>query len=254
MTLFIIIFSIILVVGALLVSHHLSQKEKKLTEQRNRGKRILAYADNLWDIAEECSKLIEAPHLVECLLDYYLHQMRLRDNVLNEDHSAVYLPEIQNFRSKLDKIHVIGELGSDNEIKKAKRSFAKASKYLKAAADKKLIGQADAHSMYLELKRRMLDLEVEAYERLGDAAGERKDPAMATNYYKYAKKLLIETNITFDGKTDWIREITNKNQVLFGNAVAEQLEKQIEKEDAEKVDEFGIPKDTSVLAGNKKTF
>lgn len=253
MTIFIVIICIVLIAGALSVAQYLSQKEKKLTEQRNRGKRILVYANEIWDVLSECSKLIDAPDILAALLDYYRYQMRHRDGVLGEDHSQSYEKEIQLFKDKISQIHVVKQLDNDNEINHAKRTFAKASKYLKSAAGKKLLGQGEANTMRISMKRRMLDLQVNAYERLGDEAGERNDPATATNYYKYAKKLLIETNLTFEGKIEWVRKISHKNQVLFGNAVAEQLEKQIEKEE-DTVDEFGIPKDTSVLAGNKKTF
>ncbi|EAT13358.1 hypothetical protein HF888_07670 [Bermanella marisrubri] len=253
MIIFIVIISIVLIAGALMVAHHMSVKEKKLTEQRLRGKRILVYANEIWDALSECSKLIDAPDILHTLMDYYRCQMRHRDGILGEDNSQTYENEIQSFKDKISQIHVVQQLDNDNEINHAKRIFSKASKYIKSAANRKLLGQGEANTMRTSMKRRMLDLQVSAYERLGDEAGERSDPATATNYYKYAKKLLIETNLTFDGKIEWVRKISHKNQVLFGNAVAEKLEKQIDEEE-NTVDEFGIPKDTNVLAGNKKAF
>ncbi len=67
------------------------------------------------------------------------------------------------------------------------------------------------------------------------------------------KKLLIESDLKFEGKNERVREITKKTQILFGNIVADKLTKGINDE-SDTHDEFGIPKDLDAMAGNKKNF
>ena len=95
----------------------------------------------------------------------------------------------------------------------------------------KLLSGKGCNAMRNALRRRLLDLEVDAYIKLGDAAGDKQNPAVATNYYKFAKKLLIESDLTFDGKNELVREISNKTQLLFGNAVEDQLSRDLKSEE-----------------------
>ena len=253
MSYLLIVIIVLAILVALIVAHRLSQKEKRNQELQSRAKRIASRADDTWEVLEKMSLLIEAPDIQDALIEYYLYQVKQRDQLIDCDDTPEYFSRVDEYKSKRGSFNVTNLLKNDAEINLAKKCFSQTSKLLRGAHKKKLINGQACNAMRNALRRRILDLEVDAHERLGDAAGERSDPAMATNHYKFAKKLLIESDLKFEGKNDRISQITHKNQVLFGNAVTDQLTKGLDKE-ADTHDEFGIPKDLDVMAGNKKTF
>ena len=249
----IIVIIVLAILVALIVAHRFSLKEKRNRELQSRAKRLVARANDIWEVLESMSLLIEAPDIQDILIEYFLYQIRQREQLVDTDDSQEFYARVDEFKNKRGSFNITNLLKNDAEINRAKRCFSQTSKLLRAAHKKKLVNGQACNIMRNTLRRRLLDLEVDAHERLGDAAGERNDPAIATNHYKYAKKLLIESDLKFEGKNDRIANITHKNQVLFGNAVADQLSKGLDKE-ADTHDEFGIPKDLDVMAGNKKTF
>lgn len=248
-----IVVIILAILVALLVAHRFSVRDKRNREMQSRAKRLAGRANDVWEILEQMSILIEAPDIQDALIEYFLYHIRQREQLIDNDDSQEFYARIDEFKNKRGSFNITNILKNDAEINRAKRCFSQTSKLLRAAHKKKLLNGQACNIMRNTLRRRILDLEVDAHERLGDAAGERNDPAIATNHYKYAKKLLIESDLKFEGKNDRIASITHKNQVLFGNAVADQLSKGLDKE-ADTHDEFGIPKDLDVMAGNKKTF
>ncbi len=252
MSYILIIIIILAVLGALLFAHRLTQKEKLSRKISSQAKRMLHRADEIWEIAEGTTSLIHAPDIIEALMDFYIYQIRRREEVLSCNDTDSLIQAAEEFKTKLDSSTVKNELKNDQEINQAKRAFSRTSKALRTALDKKLISGHSCVSMRNALKRRTLDLQVDAYERLGDAAGERQDPAVATNYYKFAKKLLIESDLKFDGKNERVRNITEKTQTLFGNTVEDQLTRGLKKEN-DAMDEHGIPKTIETMQ-DKKNF
>lgn len=253
MSYLVIVIIILAVLAVFIFLHRLSLKEKEKRQLEQKAKRILNRAEEIWDIIGTASGYINTPDIFDALLAYYSYQIKQRDVMINPDDTQEYLAKVDEFKGKLNSIQVKHELASDAEINVAKRSFSQASKLLRAAHKKRMINGQACNSMRNTLRRKILELEVDTHERLGDAAGEKNDPAVATNHYKYAKKLLIESDLKFEGKNERVRNITQKTQVLFGNIVADQLSKGVD-EDEDTHDEFGIPKDLDAMAGNKKTF
>ncbi|MEY8204664.1 MAG: hypothetical protein RPR40_06275 [Bermanella sp.] len=248
-----IIIIVLAVLGVLLFAHRVSQKDKLKRKIKAQSKRMLHRADEIWEIAEGTGSLIHAPDIIEALMDYYIFQIRRREEILSMDDSDDLIHAAEAFKSKHSPDNIKNELKNDHEINQAKRLFSRTSKVLRTALTNKLISGQSCISMRNALKRRILDLQVDAYERLGDAAGTRNDPAVATNFYKFAKKLLIESDLKFEGKNQRVRDITEKTQTLFGNTVEDQLTRGLSKEN-DKTDEHGIPKSVEVMQGNKKNF
>jgi len=253
MSYILIIIIILAVMGVLLFAHRVSQKDKLNRQIKTQAKRMLHRADEIWEIAESTAGLIYSPDILEALMDYYIYQIRRREEMVSMDDTEELIHAAEEFKNKQTKGTVKSELKNDQEINSAKRVFSRTSKILRTALDKKVISGQSCVSMRNALKRRILDLQVDAYERLGDTAGERGDPAIATNYYKFAKKLLIESELKFEGKNQRVRDITHKTQTLFGNTVEDQLSRGLLKED-DKTDEHGIPKSVDAMQGNKKNF
>ncbi len=249
---YILIVTIVLaVLGALLIAHRVNQKESQKRDLKHRAKRIQHLADDIWEIAENTCTLIKSPTIIETLMDYYIYQIRRSEEITNNGGIEDAIKKAEAFKVNHSNIKVKKSLKSDMEINHAKLLFARTSKLLRAAADKNTISENACTSMRNAMKKRMLDLEVDAYERLGDGAGSRSDPAIAANYYKFAKKLLIESDLKFEGKNQRVRDITKKTQSLFGNTEEDQLTRGLKKEH-DKMDEHGIPR--SVGVEEKKKF
>jgi len=241
------------ILSAFIFVQRISAKEKEKRQIVQKAKRILSRTEEIWEIIETTSGYINSPDIFDGLLAYYSFQIRQRDLLVSPDDTNEYLAKADVFRGKLNSIQIKEELSSDNEINKAKRAFSQASKLLRAAQKKRMINGQAYMSMRNTLRRRILDLEVDIHEKMGDRAGDKNDPAIAVNHYKFAKKLLIESDLKFEGKNQRVRDITHKTQILFGNAVAGQLKQGVNSED-DAQDEFGIPKDPEALGGNKKNF
>jgi len=255
MSYILIIIIVLAVLGALIFAQRISQKEKQKRVIKTQAKRILLRADDIWDAAENISTIIDAPEIFDALMDFYKYQLRRRDELINADDTQDLCDKADNFKTSHNPSTVKNELKSDMEINLAKRSCARTSKLLRSANKLNLLTGKACNAMRNALRRRLLDLEVEAYIRLGDAAGEKENPAVATNHYKFAKKLLIESDLKFDGKNELVRSISNKTQRLFGNAVEDQLSRDLKTEkDKEATDAHGIPRDLDVMTGNKKKF
>lgn len=248
-----ILLIILAILAVFIFIQRMSQKEKLKRAQELKAKRMLARIEEIWELVDKTATLMDAPDVMDTLFTYYLHQVRQRDQLTDHNDSTNLISRVDELKSRLGAIKIASQLNSDAEINHSKKVFAQVSKILRSAHNIKLINGQACNVMRTHLRRRILDLEVDAHERMGDAAGERGDPAIATNHYKYAKKLLIESDLKFEGKNEKVRELTHKTQVLFGNAVADKLSKGVDAESSE-TDEFGLPKDLDVMAGNKKLF
>lgn len=253
MSYLVILIIILAVLGAFVFAQRIGAKEKEKRQVEQKAKRILARSEEIWEIIEITSGYINSPDIFDGLLTYYSHQIRQRDLMISPDDTNEYLSRVDAFKSKLSAIQIKAELSNDNEINQAKRAFSQASKLLRAAQKNRMITGQAYISMRNTLRKRILDLEVDIHEKMGDRAGAKNDPAVAANHYKFAKKLLIESDLKFEGKNQRVRDITHKTQVLFGNAVADQLTQGMDSEE-DTHDEFGIPKNPDSAGGQKKNF
>ena len=248
-----ILLIILAILAVFIFIQRMSQKEKLKRAQELRAKRMLGRIEEIWELTDKTATLIDAPDILDTLFTFYLNLVRERDQLTDNSDSSNLISRVDELKSRLSAIKIANQLNSDAEINHSKKIFAQVSKILRSSHNKKLINGQACNVMRTHLRRRILDLEVDAHERMGDAAGERGDPAIATNHYKYAKKLLIESDLKFEGKNEKVRELTHKTQVLFGNIVADKLTKGVDDENST-TDEFGLPKDLDVMAGNKKLY
>ena len=246
----VMIVFVVIGIAALLFAQRVAQKEHQKRLVAAKCKRLLQRANEIWDTITLTSKYIKDGNVIDTLVKYYEYCIQKREQFMPQPDTASLLTQAETFRNQFNPSDIILELNSDIEINQCKKAFNQSIKILSACLNKQFIGKDSYKQMKDGLKFTLLNIEVEAYEKLGDIAGENKNPAVATNYYKYAKKLLIESDINFDGKHEHIREITKKNQLLFGNIVKDKIEKQIEEENA--VDEFGFPSDLNVMAGKTR--
>jgi|GEM_PF-1881731 len=251
MTITLVIIGILAILAAFIVASRFSAQKKQEHTNILKTKRMLLMAEETWEVVEQTSKIIKGPDIIGALSDYYIYQIRMRESVQAQANTEDLIASANAFKAKAAQLKVASKFESDREISLAKKTCAKASKILRVAATKNILTNDNCKVMRQALRRRLLDLEVDFHEFKGDSAGENKNPAVANNHYKFAKKILIESDLTFDGKTERIKAITEKAQALFGNTLASTLEKQSAEEEGE-LDEFGMPKDLDVMSGNKK--
>lgn len=246
----VVIVFVIIGIATLIFAQRMAQKEHQKRLIAAKCKRLLQRANEIWDTITLTSKYIKDGEVIDTLVKYYEYYIQKREQLMPQADTVSLITQAETFKSQFNPNDIILELNNDIEINECKKAFHKSMKILSACLSKQFIGKDSYKQMKDGLKFTLLNIEVDAYEKLGDTAGENKNPAVATNYYKYAKKLLIESDINFDGKHEHIREITKKNQLLFGNIVKEKIEKQIEEENA--VDEFGFPSDLNVMSGKAR--
>jgi len=242
----IFIFIALVIVGVI-YAQRMAQKEQELRLILAKSKRLLNRAEEVWDITQHISDYIADAEVIDALLQYYAYILNQRESIFPQQDTGGLLAKADTFKTQYNPSEPTLELSNDFEIKRCKTTFAQVSKILKSAANKNIIHNESLVELDQKIQFKLLNLEVNAYEKLGDLAAENRNPAVATNYYKYAKKILIESKLTFDNKHEHIRKITEKNQTMFGNVVKEKLEEQ---ENTEKpANEFGLPDDLNVMQG-----
>lgn len=246
----IITLLVVVAIGAILYAQRLAQKEHQKRLIMSRCKRLLQRANEVWDTLTQVNDYIDKTEIIDVLIKYYCHYINQREQLMPQPDTEKLLTQADIFKNQLKPGDTITQLNNDSDIHHCKQAISKTMKILRASVSKSILNKESYQDLTHYLKFTQLHLEVDAYEKLGDAAGENKNPALATNHYKYAKKLLIESDINFDGKHEHIRKITEKNQVLFGNIVKDKIEEQIESENA--VDEFGFPSDLNVMSGKAR--
>lgn len=251
MTIVLVVVAILAVTVVFVVISRFNAAKKQEHANILKAKRMLQAADETWDVMTSTANLVKGQDIIGAIADYYIYQVRMRDAVSKQTDTEELVQAAADFKAKAGSQKVKNALENEREISQAKSIFAKASKVLRIANSKKQLTNESCKAMRTGLKRRLLDLEVAAHERLGDKAAAKSNPAMANTHYKFAKKILIESDVSFDGKTDMIKAITKKSQELFGEAVANKLEKEAVEEESD-LDEHGMPKDLDVMTGNKK--
>lgn len=146
-------------------------------------------------------------------------------------------------------------LKSDREIRYAKKQFSRVLKALGPMVKQKQISETAMMEYRRYLRMTLLEREVDTYTAQGDVAAKRSDVVTATNYYKAAKKLLIEFDLQYPEKNDRIRDLTQRAAALYNGEtkVEDTLSQELSKESAkEEANQFGIPTDPN--AGDKKRF
>ena len=145
-------------------------------------------------------------------------------------------------------------LKSDREIRYAKQQFSRILKTLNPMVKQRIISETAMMEYRRYLRMTLLDCEVDTYTAQGDVAAKRGDVVTAGNYYKAAKKLLIEFDIQYPEKNDKIRGLANRTNSLYngGEEPEDNLSKALSQEETNAQNEFGIPSDPS--AGEKQKF
>lgn len=147
-------------------------------------------------------------------------------------------------------------LKSDRELRYGRRQFSLILKLLVPLAKKRVISETALLEYRRYLKMTLLEREVDTYTAQGDVAATRGDVVTAANYYKAARKLLIEFDMQFPEKNERIRTIAEKTAALYRGeneevAASGALSKALSKEESGNTNEYGMPVDPGA---QKKRF
>ncbi|MGB1092904.1 MAG: hypothetical protein ACPGYX_12330, partial [Oceanobacter sp.] len=161
-------------------------------------------------------------------------------------------PDFEGLRRRIEESReLVTCLKSDREIRQAKQHISSILKTLSAMAKRKVISATTMNDYRRYLRILLLEREVDTFIEQGDLAAGREDVITAGNYYKAARKLLIEFDIQYPEKNDRIRDITERSSTLFngGKPKKDLLTKGLEKEDEKKAeDPYGMDSE------EKRTF
>lgn len=145
-------------------------------------------------------------------------------------------------------------LKSDRELKYGRRQFSSILKALSLMAKKKVISETAMVEYRRYLKMTLLEREVDTYTAQGDVAASRGDIVTAANYFKAARKLLIEFDIQFPEKNARVKAIAEKTAALYRGEknelpedTVDNLSKALSKEAAAETNEFGMPTDPDAV-------
>ena len=160
----------------------------------------------------------------------------------------------------LEKIESSGSIRTvmqgDQELRYLRRQFSTVLKMLVPMVRAKEISQNAMQEYRNYLKITLLQREVGTYIRQGDQASEKDNVATASNYFKAAKKRLMEFDVQFPEKAELIKEVSEKSANLFraeqpaDTSDDDNLSRQLAEEEPA-VNEFGIPLSFSENAKKK---
>ena len=164
----------------------------------------------------------------------------------------------QPYHERIDADHAPRKvLKSDRELRYGRRQFSLVLRMLAAMVKKRTISETAMVEYRRYLKMTLLEREVDTYTAQGDVAAQRGDVVTAANYYKAARKLLIEFDMQFPEKNARIRDIAEKTAALYRgegeepDSANDALSKALSKEEAGNTNEFGMSSDPSA---QKKRF
>jgi hypothetical protein len=239
---------VILIVAGVFFAQRISQKNREEALLNRNIRHCTLLMNELWDVMQAVPNYIMAPDILEALIEQYKRLVHKRDSFKPNPETQKLLDEADEFLIKAKAIPSKDKLESDSEINLCKKTFAKASKVLRAAAGRKEISPQIALNMRNSMRMKLLHMEVDTYVSKGISAGQNNDPMTAATFYKYAKKLLIESDLKFEGKVERVREISDMTRALFGGITTTALDKGMHQED--EMSEQGFP--TNMNAEKKK--
>ncbi len=242
----------LIMLAGLMYNHHLQVKEQHKAQARI----IRQKAYSLLEALEYMIQVDNHKDIQKLILKRIVDLYNRADELGGEENKeSVFDP--QPFRDKIEEKHPIRTImQGDQEIRYLRRQFSTVLKLLVPMVRSREISQNAMHEYRSYLKVTLLQREVGTYIKQGDAAAEKDNIATASNYYKAAKKRLIEFDVQFPEKSELIKEVSDKTASLFKGEKPSQtseddnLSRKLAEEEPA-VNEFGIPLSFSESAKKK---
>lgn len=237
-TILTILFLLGLMAGGLYLSRlaTLRQTEDEELKQRMRQRR---------------TRQSEVEELFDTLMVYDRNPallMHLQGMLVEDAEALVELaPREQHSHERLDyykglerTIDELGELAdnpetpsSDRQLHLMKRHFGRTMKLIRTRVEQLAMSDSDSRNHLERLRRRTLELEADAYKQQGLNARTNGDLSTAAAYYKHAKDMLINSEISYDEKTEQIRKLSRMISGLYTSEFDEPEDETAEDEAAD---------------------
>lgn len=216
--------------------------------QRQQARAIKQSADDLLEALEFLVLVDNFAEVQRLILERVIHLYALYQEALPARDNKEKVGELfdpEPYRQRIEEGKGSRRIfKSDRELRLARRHFGSVLKALMLMSKKREISETAMLEYRRYLRLTLLEREVDTYIAQGDVAADRGDIITATNYYKAAKKLLIEFDLQYPEKNDRIRELSQRTAALYSgerikaeDTLAKQLSKEIDQEN----DPFGIP-------------
>lgn len=233
----------LIMLGAVIYNRRLQSKQ----DAKNRARLVNQKAG---DVLESLEYLIMVDDnrdlqrvILERVMEIYARAKKMSgDRTINSFDAQPYMEKITS-NPPCRKV-----LKSDRELKLGRRHFSTILKTLVPMAKQKIISEAVMLDYRRHLKMVFMEREVASYTAQGDVAADRDDVLTASNYYKAARKVLIEFDIQFPEKNERIRAIAEKTAALYSDGAGsaeptDALSKALSLEESDKTNEFGMSAD-----------
>lgn len=224
----------------------LGRRQQAQQAQRFQAQRIRQSADDLLEALEFLIRVDNFREIQLLILERVASLYALAQEALplaDQAAAGVFDPEPYRQRIETDKSsHRLYK--SDRELRIARRYASQILKALNGMVKKREISETAMLEYRRYLRLTMLEKEVDTYIAQGDVAADRGDVITATNYYKAAKKRLIEFDLQYPEKNDRIRELSQRTINLYnGERVKDEdnLARELTREHEAEHSPFGIP-------------
>lgn len=243
----------LIMLAGLMYNHHLQVREQNKAQSR-------VIRQKAYSLLEALEYLMQVDNHkdIQKLILKRISALYVRADDLTGENGTKESFDPKPFLEKIESNNSIRTvMQGDQELRYLRRQFSTVLKMLVPMVRSKEISQNAMHEYRSYLKITLLQREVGTYIRQGDNAAEKDNVATASNYYKAAKKRLMEFDVQFPEKAELIKEVTDKTASLFrGEKPSEvsdddNLSRQLAEEEPA-VNEFGIP--LSFSEGAKKKY
>ncbi|CCU71566.1 MAG: hypothetical protein VB954_02065 [Thalassolituus sp.] len=236
------------------------RKQQASNAKREQARLVKQKADDLLEALEFLILVDNHQEIQQVVLDRVVQLYERANSAMpkaDKDAPAAQAFDVDEYRQKISQNQNLRKVfKSDRELRYGRRQLTRILKTLGPLAKGRVISETAMLEYRRYLRMTMLEREVDTYTAQGDVAGQRGDVLTASNYYKAAKKLLIEFDLQYPEKTERIRELAQRTAALYNSKdnvnPNDALSRALSKEEAaEASGQFGIPTDPSAQAKKK---
>ena len=236
------------------------RKQQASNAKREQARLVRQKASDLLEALEFLISVDNHQEIQKVILDRVAQLYERADSATSKadkDASAGASFDANEYRQKISQNQNLRKLfKSDRELRYGRRQLTLILKTLGPLAKGRMISETAMLEYRRYLRMTMLEREVDTYTAQGDIAGQRGDVLTASNYFKAAKKLLIEFDLQYPEKTERIRALAQRTAALYSNSdnvkPNDALSRGLSKEEAAEANgQFGIPTDPSTQAKKK---
>ncbi|MCJ8314806.1 MAG: hypothetical protein MJK11_17770 [Pseudomonadales bacterium] len=229
-----------ILVTALWFSKQVSHREDIAYKAKTKARTL---KQQIAEIEEVCDTLNIYDSNESLLNTIYSHIISLTRNVNSietsiENSSLLehYIFKQSKIKDNLPKNTSIPD--NDQQINIVKRHIGKTITNVKQLTMLGSISELEASEHIARLRQLKVQIEVNAFMMQGGKCEHKQDKITAASYYKHAKELLLNTEVSFDDQSEQIKNISIKISKIF-NAQDKEIKKEKKKKE-EPIDAYPL--------------